>query len=102
MDTIAVNNEPLPLLLPNQGLGSAAPCGPRPPVEPARIFDSSAWLYGGGSYITLTGGQQSVDIFRVMMGFRTVNPYGIFFFSGTVSMKHTLKLANCLDLYSQS
>jgi len=68
-------------------LGSAAPCGPRPPVEPVRIFDSSAWLYGGGSYIILTGGQQSVDTFRVMMLFRTVNPYGIFFFSGTVSIK---------------
>ena len=35
----------------------------------------------------LTGGQQSTNTFRVMMGFRTSNPYGVFFSTGTVSMR---------------
>lgn len=86
VDTVAVNNEPLSLLLPNEGLYSVAACGPRPPVEATRIFDSSIWLFGGGSYVILTEGQQSASVFRVMMGFRTFNSYGIFFFSGTVSV----------------
>lgn len=86
IDTVAVNNEPLPLLLPNEGLGSAVPCGPRPPVEPRRMFDTSTWMLGGGSYVMLTGGQQLANTFQVMMGFRTFNPHGILFFSETVSI----------------
>ena len=38
----------------------------------------------------LTADQQSTSIFRVMMGFRTSNPYGIFYFSGKVSTTLTL------------
>lgn len=84
IDTVAVNNEPLPLLLPNQGLSSVSPCGPRPPLEVTRLFDSSTWLLGGGSYLILTG-QQPSNMFRVMMGFRTTNPHGILLYSETVS-----------------
>ena len=83
-----MNNEPLPLLLPNQGSGSASPCGPRPPVEASRLFDSSTWMLGGGSYVNLTGGQQSPNnTFQVMMGFKTSNPYGVFFSTGIVSIR---------------
>lgn len=95
-----MDNEPLPLLLPNEGLGSASPCGPRPSVEATRSFDTSTWLLGGGSYVLLGGGQRSTNTFQVMMGFRTSNPYGVLFSSGTVSIMHVLlaHTATCFAL----
>lgn len=47
-------------------------------------------MVGGGSYVMLTAGQQITNTFRAMMGFRTSNPYGIFYFSEEVNTTLTL------------
>ena len=99
VDSVIVNNQQLPLLVPNEGLDSVVPCGPRPPVEATRMFDSSTWLMGSDSYVKLPWGPQSTTVFRLMMGFRTVNPNGILFYSpgrGRVSI-YLLRTSLCGD-----
>jgi len=96
IDSVIINSQLVPLLVPNEGLELVVPpCEPHPPEESPQMFDSSTWLMGSDSYVKLPWGPQSTTVFRLMMGFRTINPNGILFYSpgrGRVSTTSVLDM----------
>ena len=79
LDHVVVNVKPLALLNPlERRVNNVMTCGPRPPAELPRGFESGAWLFGAGSYISIS---TTLPLSNIELQFRTFDQYGILLFS---------------------
>ena len=89
LDQLIVNEHQVSLFDPLEMDTEITTCGPRPPAQAGREFESGVWLFGSGSYVRLAQQLELASQFQIEFEVRTLDASGLLlYYPGTDSVQY--------------